>query len=139
MRAPILVGFDGGTGSKAALDLAMADAELAGSWVVALHVRKLPLWMCIDPPGCTHYLEAAELDGDPVSAEFQTCVESSAVPCAFRSQFGNVAGELVRVANELDALAVVVGPGAHSRIVGRLRKRCRRPILCPPIRTDIAM
>jgi nucleotide-binding universal stress UspA family protein len=140
-RAVILAGIDGGAGSAPVLRAAARLAEISGADVVIAHVVDNPTMTTAAPIALTestlHCIEAG-LFPDVVEALMDTAVRWTLVTVT-----GNPATELMRLANDHDAEAIVVGadtPGwanhlrrfSSGSVPGRLAHEQRRPVVVIP-------
>jgi nucleotide-binding universal stress UspA family protein len=123
---PLLVGYDGREESEVALDRALAEARRRGMRLVVLVVMGLPVDV-VDPAtpagiGIGVFPEMTPdgpRDVQPIMAAARRKLASSGIEGHVEWTFGDPASEIVRVADELDAAAIVVGTHHHSAL-GRL-------------------
>lgn len=117
----LVVALDGSPASVRALDLALSTASLTGSAVVAVYIIKR-VTISGDLIGATAAMDQAaeELRGELEQLLQQRGREIAAgVPVRLEVRRGSVLKELVRVADDLDTRAVLVGASGH-RLIGAL-------------------
>jgi len=123
---PLVVGYDGRDESEVALDLALEEAGVRNVDVLVLVVAPLPI-DTVNPldPNEIGYSTLPEMTADgpvtvkPIVDAARRKLEASGVHGAVEWTFGSPASEIVRVADERDACAIVVGTHHHSAL-GRL-------------------
>ncbi|MDQ0911076.1 nucleotide-binding universal stress UspA family protein [Streptomyces canus] len=124
----IVTGVDGSPTSLRAAAYAAGLARRQGARLVAVHVAHPPVTAHLAP------LVEAELRGtlqeitEEVRGEIQQGAGHVGMNIDFVAVDGDPYGQLVRVADELEADAIVVGASAHTghRIVGSLAVRLVR-------------
>ena len=123
---PLLVGYDGRDESELAFDLALQQARDRQVDILVLVVAPLPI-DAVNPldPNEIGYSTLPEMTADgpvtvkPIVDAARRKLEASGVHGAVEWTFGSPASEIVRVAEERDACAIVVGTHHHSAL-GRL-------------------
>lgn len=123
---PLVVGYDGRDESERALDDAFAEAKRRGAHVVIVVVAPIPVGFT-DPfePGMlgAGVIQPIPADGpaeiQPLLEEARRRLEASEVPGTTEWSLGDPAFEILRVAQEQHAGAIVVGTHHHSAL-GRL-------------------
>ena len=120
---PVLVGYDGEGPSKLALEHALREAQERGVEVVILVVAGIPL-QTVDTlePGIMDvgYIPPIPEDGpieiQSILADARSALEAAPVEGTVEWSLGDPAGELIRVAEEQGAGAIVVGAHHHSAL-----------------------
>lgn len=123
--AVILVGLDGSDTSLRACAYATGLARRQGSRLVLVYVASYP-GMPGFAPGSLDVLEESQQEiADELRKEIQQIVTSRGVRNEFRTEQGDPYNELIRVADETRADAVVVGASTHAghRLIGSLAGR----------------
>jgi nucleotide-binding universal stress UspA family protein len=123
---PLVVGYDGRDESEVALDLALEEAGVRQVDVLVLVVAPLPV-DAVNPldPNEIGYSTLPEMTEDgpvtvkPIVEAARRKLAASAVRGTVEWTFGSPASEILRVADERDACAIVVGTHHHSAL-GRL-------------------
>lgn len=120
MFSHLLVGYDGSTGSRAALVAALRLAREAGGQVTALTVQHhLPRYgATIGEVDEERLVEAAEARRLANEVEAEAGEYQVAVAC--RVAAGHPAHELVQAATDIGADLIVLGHSGHSAIWGML-------------------
>jgi nucleotide-binding universal stress UspA family protein len=137
----IVVGVDGSAGAQAAVRWCASYAALLGADVLAIHAS---------PPMLAGALPQPVVDSTATNEEFAALAEAlgrwcsplheAAVPYETRVVEGVTAGILMQVADDIDALMIVVGRRGESGIAElvlgsvprTLTHHCARPVLVVP-------
>jgi nucleotide-binding universal stress UspA family protein len=124
----IVAGVDGSATSLRAAAYAAGLARRQGARLVAVHVAHPPFTAHLAPIAEAELRGTLEEIAEQVRGEIQQGAEHVGMTINFVAVNGDPYGQLVRVANELEADAVVVGASAHTghRIVGSLAVRLVR-------------
>ena len=136
----ILVGVDGSETSLRAAAYAWGMARRQGSKVVMVHVTDPGQMSALVPLAWASAIEAGEQVVARLREEIETLAACTGVriPYVLRSEVGDPAGVLARVADEIKADAVVVGASTRAghRFVGsvaiRLVRAGRWPVTVGP-------
>ena len=126
VKRPLVVGYDGRDESERALDEAFREAREREVDVIVLVVAGLP-YEVVDPyelgsidfTPMTPIPAEGPLEIQPILAEARRRLEEAGVAGTVDWSLGDPATELLRVAREQDAGAIVVGTHHHSAL-GRL-------------------
>jgi nucleotide-binding universal stress UspA family protein len=123
--APVLVGYDGREESEIAFDQAVSEARTRGVPLVALVVAGLPPEV-IDPVqpggigvGLAAYPEMTPdgpIEIQPIMARAKEKLAASGVDGRVEWSIGDPAAEIIRVADEVDACAIVIGTHHHTAL-----------------------
>ena len=123
--APLLVGYDGREESEIALAEAMSEARTRGVSLVVLVVAGLPPEV-VDPVqpgglgiGLTAFPEMTPdgpVDIQPIMERARQKLAASGIDGHVEWSIGDPAFEILRVADEVDACAIVVGTHHHSAL-----------------------
>ncbi|MEV7803104.1 universal stress protein [Microbispora sp. NPDC088329] len=136
----ILVGIDGSETSLRAAAYAWGLARRQGSHVVLVYVTNPGAISTMMPAASASVIEA----GEEVAADLRRQVERfaqtthSRVDYTFRTEYGDAAGALAKIADEIRADAVVVGASTQAghRFIGsvalRLVRAGRWPVTVVP-------
>jgi nucleotide-binding universal stress UspA family protein len=124
--APLLVGFDGSDSSRHALDFALREAALREAPVVVLVVAAVR-YESVSPydPGTIDIglippiTAEGPVEIQPLLREARGVVEESGIDGSVEWSLGDPVTEILRVAEERGAAAIVVGSSHHSAL-GRL-------------------
>jgi nucleotide-binding universal stress UspA family protein len=125
---PLVVGYDGGAASERALDRAFEEARARDASVVVVVVARIPYELSdqLDPGlggGGVGVIPPIPPEGplelQGVLAAARERVEASGIDGTVEWGLGDVVGEILRVANERKASAIIVGKHHHSAL-GRL-------------------
>ena len=123
---PLVVGYDGREESERALDDAFREAPLRGVDVAVVVVGSVPVEV-FDPLAPAMYDVGAitpippegPIELQPLLAEARRRLDESGIEGTVEWSLGDPAREILRVAEERDASAIVVGTHHHSAL-GRL-------------------
>jgi nucleotide-binding universal stress UspA family protein len=121
----ILVGLDGSDTSLRATAYATGLARRQGSRLVLVYVASYS-GMSGFAPGYLNVLQESQQEtADELRDEIQQIVTSRGVHSEFRTEQGDPYSELTRIADEVQADAVVVGASTHAghRLIGSLAGR----------------
>ena len=136
----ILVGVDGSTTSYHAAAYAWGLARRQGSHLIVCYAANAGTATAFVPSAAASAREAGEQTAAELRDELDRAVRQLpvAVPYTFRSEIGDPATVLTRVADEVRADAVVVGASAQAghRLIGsvavRLVRAGRWPVTVVP-------
>lgn len=122
---PLLVGYDGRQESEIAFDEAVTEARTRGVGLVVLVVAGLPPEVVdpVQPGGMGMGLAAfpemtpdGPVDIQPIMVRARERLAASGVDGRVEWSIGDPASEILRVADEVDACAIVVGTHHHSAL-----------------------
>ncbi|SIR04905.1 Nucleotide-binding universal stress protein, UspA family [Microbispora rosea] len=136
----ILVGIDGSETSLRAAAYAWGLARRQGSHVVLVYVTNPGAISTMVPAASASVIEAGEEVAADLRAQVEHFVQTahSRVDYTFRTEHGDAAGVLARIADEIKADAVVVGASTQAghRFIGsvalRLVRTGRWPVTVVP-------
>jgi nucleotide-binding universal stress UspA family protein len=123
--APLLVGYDGREESEIAFAEAISEARARGVGLVVLVVAGLPPEVVdpVQPGGMGMGLGAfPEMTADgpveiqPIMVRAREKLAASGVEGRVEWSIGDPAGEIMRIADEIDACAIVIGTHHHSAL-----------------------
>jgi nucleotide-binding universal stress UspA family protein len=123
--APLLVGYDGREESEIAFDEALAEARTRGVGLVVLVVAGLPPELVdpVQPGGMGMGLAAfpemtadGPVDIQPIMERARQKLAASGIDGHVEWSIGDPASEIMRVADEVDACAIVIGTHHHSAL-----------------------
>jgi nucleotide-binding universal stress UspA family protein len=134
----IVVGVDGSDTSLRALAYAWGLARRQDAHLVLVHIVSIGGLSAATPGGAVAMREADQQVSDELRAEAAEAAARAPVRYEFRSEHGDAHTELARVAEEVQADAVVVGASAQAghRLIGsvavRLVRSGRWPVTVVP-------
>jgi nucleotide-binding universal stress UspA family protein len=140
-RHPVLVvGVDGSSGGFDALRTAADLAAATGASLAAVYVARLPVSMfAAATPSAAELTAAVDEAADHAHVECELLLAGRGVPWSFESRMGDPATELLHVADDRDAVCIIVGHRGRrlSRILtgsvtDRLIRDGRRAVLVVP-------
>jgi nucleotide-binding universal stress UspA family protein len=123
----LLVGYDGREESEIALDQALSEARARGTDLVVIVVGGIPVVAAdpLDPGGMgmgmgmgvfPEMTPDGPVDIQPIMAAARRKLAASGVKGHVEWSLGDPAAEILRVADEHDAAAIIVGTHHHSAI-----------------------
>jgi nucleotide-binding universal stress UspA family protein len=120
-----MVGVDGSRTSLRAAAYAAGLARRQGCGLLVVYVSKIPATAGMSPATTALMGETTDQIGDELRQSMLSQGAEKGVPMEFRSVHGDPLAELVKIAAETRADAVVVGSSEHlgHRIVGSLASR----------------
>ena len=137
----IVLGVDGSEGGRAAMQWCASYAGLFGAHVHAVHAVTAVLAGSLPPPATSYVPTKEELDKLVETLE-GWCAPLRDAPVSYEARVvvGVAAGTLMQIADDVDALMVVVGRRGESGIAElvlgsvprTLTHRCTRPVLVVP-------
>ncbi|MGI5157892.1 universal stress protein [Microbispora sp. CA-102843] len=136
----ILVGIDGSETSLRAAAYAWGLARRQGSHVVLVYVTNPGTISTMMPAASASVIEAGEQVAADLRAQLEHFAQAahSRVDYTFRTEYGDAAGVLAKIADEIRADAVVVGASTQAghRFIGsvalRLVRAGRWPVTVVP-------
>ncbi|GGO11059.1 universal stress protein A [Microbispora rosea subsp. aerata] len=136
----ILVGIDGSETSLRATAYAWGLARRQGSHVVLVYVANPGAISTMMPTATASVIEAEEEIAADIRAQIEHFAQTahSRVDYTFRTEYGDAAGALAKIADEIRADAVVVGASTQAghRFIGsvalRLVRAGRWPVTVVP-------
>lgn len=123
--APLLVGYDGREESEIAFDEAIAEARTRRVGLVVLVIAGLPPEVVdpVQPGGMGMGLAAfpemtpdGPVDIQPIMTRAREKLAASGIDGRVEWSIGDPASEILRVADEVDACAIVIGTHHHSAL-----------------------
>lgn len=140
-RPVMIVGVDGSSAARDALDAAAKLARATDASLVAVHVAHLSGVLHVAPVTGSAALHAAtELTADDVHVECELVLAAKDIRWTFEARHGDAATELRRAADEHDAACIVVGRHHHGlvarllagSVADRLVHEAQRPVVVVP-------
>jgi nucleotide-binding universal stress UspA family protein len=124
----IMIGVDGSRTSLRAAAYAAGLARRQGSRLLAVYVTHVPPAAGPAPGAVAAMTEAQNQDARELEREFRDRAMVIGLDFEFRTVFGDPLTELIRIAKETMADAVVVGASEHTghKIIGSLATRLVR-------------
>ena len=120
MKRSLVVGVDGAGESTNALARAAELAQAAGLRLVVVHVRHVPVLAEMSPMTIAPATADLDLIEDATRQASEKVLQESGVDWEFVVQSGDPAHELMAVADDRSAVAIVVGGRPHLAAVSGL-------------------
>ncbi|HTR70556.1 MAG TPA: universal stress protein [Mycobacteriales bacterium] len=137
-RARLLVGYDRHIASHHALRIAAQLASSLDAHLTVMHVVNLDDYP-IDPDRAD-WEEAAEEQIDLEEQDAKRLLEGLSVRWSYQTARGDTAGQLAKMASDLDAIFIIVGASGknlvrrlgHGSVPQALLRHQRKPVLVVP-------
>jgi nucleotide-binding universal stress UspA family protein len=124
MSGKFVVGYDGSVSARRALDFAVDRARAQGGTIVLAHVLEWSPYSFLTPSELEerHMRRQEELERaeKAITSTVVAELKDAGMPVETVIRYGNVAEILCRIANEEDAVQIIVGRDGKSGIGARL-------------------
>jgi nucleotide-binding universal stress UspA family protein len=124
MSAKFVVGYDGSDASQRALDFAVGRVKLQGGMVVLVHVLEWSPYSFLSASELEerHKRRKEELERAEkalISPVLNT-VRAGGVEAEGVIRYGHIADTICKIAEEIDAVQIVIGRNGHTQIGSRI-------------------